>query len=233
MSEKHDLLVIITARGGSKGIPGKNIKLLAGRPLLHYAIDNARAVAEDKDICLTTDDKAIAAVAQAYGLSVPFLRPAELASDTAGSYEVLLHAINHYEKNGIVYKDVLLLQPTSPFRSDDQVKSALLQFRSQRPELLVSVKESASNPYYNLFEENDEGVLIKSKPSKFTRRQDLPKVYEYNGAIYITAVEIIKQRSFIEMNEIHKFVMDEESSHDLDTPLDWGAAMWLINRQKK
>lgn len=224
----RDLLVVITARGGSKGIPGKNTKSLGGRPLLCYTIDNARAVAEDIDICLTTDSENITAVAASYGLETPFVRPNYLAADTSSTYEVLLHAVDHYENMGVRYNDILLLQPTSPFRTDKQVVEALALYQQTRPELLVSVKETSANPYYNLFEENKSGYLEKSKHSNINRRQDLPKVYELNGAIYLTSIDALRDKSFSEMKQVVKYVMDERSSHDLDTSLDWMLAEILV-----
>src|SRR5574344_397852 len=120
-----NILTIIPARGGSKGIPHKNIKPLNGKPLIYYTIDCARAICNDEDICVSTDDAEIISVVEQYGLKVPFVRPAELASDTAGTYEVLLHALDFYEKQGRHYDVVLLLQNTSPFRSSLHVKEAL------------------------------------------------------------------------------------------------------------
>ena len=106
------ILVIIPARGGSKGIPHKNIKPLNGKPLIHYTIDEAREIVGDEDICVSTDDPEIIKCVEDYGLKVPFVRPEELATDTAGTYEVLLHALNFYEKQGRHYEVVLLLQNT-------------------------------------------------------------------------------------------------------------------------
>ena len=112
---KH--LVVIPARGGSKGVPRKNIKLLAGKPLIQYTIEAARALFADDIICVSTDDIEIKEVVESLGLQVPFLRPNDLASDTAGTYEVLLHALNHYETTGYYPDTLILLQATSPFRT--------------------------------------------------------------------------------------------------------------------
>ena len=122
---RDDILIIIPARGGSKGIPRKNIKPLNGKPLIYYAIDTARAITADENICVSTDDVEIKSVVEAYGLQVPFLRPNALSTDTAGTYEVLIHALNFYEEQGKQYNTVLLLQTTSPFRTAEQVKEAL------------------------------------------------------------------------------------------------------------
>ena len=151
-------LVIIPARGGSKGIPRKNIKLFDGKPLIYYTIDCARAICSDVDICVSTDDAEIISVVEQYGLQVPFVRPAELATDEAGTYEVLLHALDFYEKKGVHYDIVVLLQNTSPFRTPQQVKDALGLYRKD-VDMVVSVKECAANPYYCVFEENQDGFL--------------------------------------------------------------------------
>lgn len=121
------ILYVIPARGGSKGIPSKNIKPFMGKPLIHYAIDTAHAcAASEKDICLSTDDEQIAAEARNYDLEVPFLRPTELATDTAGTYEVLLHALGEMEqRNSCSYDVLVLLQPTSPFRKPKHVQEAI------------------------------------------------------------------------------------------------------------
>ena len=152
---RDDVLIIIPARGGSKGIPRKNIKPLNGKPLIYYAIDTARAIAEDENICVSTDDNEIKSVVEAYGLMVPFLRPDELATDTAGTYEVLLQALDFYENQGKHFKAVLLLQTTSPFRTAKQVREALTLFDQSDADMVVSVKECPANPYYNVFEEDN------------------------------------------------------------------------------
>lgn len=223
-----DILVIIPARGGSKGIPRKNIKPLNGKPLIYYTIDTARSITNDENICVSTDDDEIIEVVEKYGLQVPFKRPAELASDTAGTYEVLLHALNFYENQGKHYDAVLLLQNTSPFRKAEQVKEALRLFNSN-VDMVVSVKECAANPYYCVFEENQEGYLHVCKgDGNIFRRQDAPKVYEYNGAIYIMNPEVLKTTHMHKMQKRVKYVMDDLTSFDLDTMQDWNMAEIIV-----
>lgn len=219
-----NVLVIIPARGGSKGIPRKNIKLFNGKPLIYYSIDCARAICEDTDICVSTDDDEIISVVEDYGLKVPFKRPSELATDTAGTYEVLLHALDYYEKHGRHYDIVVLLQNTSPFRSAKQVKEALSLY-NDKIDMVVSVKESAANPYYCVFEEDLNGYLHVCKgDGNFFRRQDAPKVYEYNGAIYIMNALTLKTTHMHKMKKRVKYVMDDLSSFDLDTMWEWQIA---------
>ena len=225
-------LVIIPARGGSKGIPHKNIKLLGGKPLIYYTIDTARAIVGDEDICVSTDDEEIIRCVENYGLKVPFVRPAELATDTAGTYEVLLNALDYYEKQARHYDVVVLLQNTSPFRRVEQVKECLALYRPGI-DMVVSVKECAANPYYNVFEEDADGYLRISKgDGNIFRRQDAPKVYEYNGAIYIMDAATLKTTHMHRMQKRVKYVMDDLSSFDLDTMWDWQMAELLADQNK-
>lgn len=224
------ILVIIPARGGSKGIPHKNIKPLAGKPLIHYTIDVARQIVANEDICVSTDDPEIIQCVEDYGLKVPFVRPSELATDTAGTYDVLLHALNYYEQQGKTYDVVILLQNTSPFRTSEQVKEALALYNSNL-DMVVSVKECSANPYYCVFEEDKEGFLNISKgDGSITRRQDAPKVYEYNGAIYVINPKSLKEMPLYKFTKRIKYVMDEKSSLDLDTMNDWHMAELLISK---
>lgn len=221
-------LVIIPARGGSKGIPRKNIKLLGGRPLIHYAIDGARSVADDEDICVTTDDAEIISVVEDYGLKVPFVRPDYLASDHMGTYEVLLHALDYYKSIGRVYDRIVLLQPTSPFRRAEDIRGAIDCF-SPDIDMVVTVKEAASNPYYNSFEEDADGYLCISKgDGKYVRRQDAPKAWEYNGAVYVINARELERRNMSEFRRVKKYEMDDLHSLDLDTPFDWKIAELLL-----
>jgi N-acylneuraminate cytidylyltransferase len=221
------ILVIIPARGGSKGIPHKNIKPLNGKPLIHYTIDVARGVVNDEDICVSTDDPDIIKCVEDYGLKVPFVRPAELATDTAGTYEVLLHALDFYEKQGRHYDVVLLLQNTSPYRTAEHVKEALKLYRNDI-DMVVSVNKTRTNPYYNCFEEDQEGFLKKTLDStSFIRRQDAPITYEYNGAIYVINPEQMKKMPLGKFTRRVKYIMDDLHSVDLDNMIDWKFAEFI------
>ena len=223
-------LVVIPARGGSKGVPGKNIKLLNGKPLIQYTIDAAKEVFAENEICISTDDLKIKQTVESLGLIVPFIRPDDLATDHAGTYEVLLHAVSYYEKQGYKADTLILLQATSPFRTSLHIKEALKKF-DNTCEMVVSVKITKSNPYTVLREENKDGWLEKSKPGNFIRRQDCPVVYELNGAIYIMHVDILKQKPLSEFSKIRKYEMDEYSSLDIDTMFDWEIAEVLAKKK--
>ncbi|WP_424493694.1 cytidylyltransferase domain-containing protein [Salinimicrobium sp. GXAS 041] len=221
------MFVVIPARGGSKGIPGKNIKELNGKPLIQYTIEAAREVFEDRKIIVSTDSPEIKQVVENIGLEVPFLRPVELASDNAGTHEVLVHANKFMEERGDTSEILILLQPTSPFRTGRHIQEAIETY-SEEFQMIVSVKETASNPYYVLWEEDEKGFLRKSKNGNFVTRQECPKVWELNGAIYIINIASLKQQKFSDFHKIKKYVMDEISSHDIDTELDWKVAEAIV-----
>ena len=222
-----NFLVVITARGGSKGIPKKNIKLLNGKPLIEYSIDIAKQVADIKDICFTTDCDEIITVAENLDLEIPFKRPTELATDSANSRDVILHALEAYEKlNNKTYDAILLLQPTSPFRTLKQVRDCLKMYDNTL-DMVVSAKQASANPYYNLYEE-DNGFLKPSKEGNYTRRQDCPDVWEFNGAIYVINSDSLRQHKMKAFSKVKKYIMSEETSLDLDTLLDWKIAEFYL-----
>lgn len=224
---------VIPARGGSKGIPGKNIKPLCGKPLIAYSVEVARQLADDRDICVTTDDERIAQVVKNMGLDVPFMRPDYLATDGCGTYEVLLHAVKFYEELGRDYDTLVLLQPTSPMRTAEDVQAAIDAYTPDI-DMVVTVTEAASNPYYNCYETDENGFLYISKGDGcYTRRQDAPKAWEYNGAVYVINIESLKKGPLGSFKRRKMVEMSRERSVDLDTPLDWMVAEAIMSGMKQ
>ena len=224
---------VIPARGGSKGIPGKNIKPLCGKPLIAYSVEVARQLADDRDICVTTDDERIAQVVKNMGLDVPFMRPDYLATDGCGTYEVLLHAVKFYEELGRDYDTLVLLQPTSPMRTAEDVQAAIDAYTPDI-DMVVTVTEAASNPYYNCYETDENGFLHISKGDGcYTRRQDAPKAWEYNGAVYVINIESLKKGPLGSFRSRKMVEMSRERSVDLDTPLDWMVAEAIMSGMKQ
>jgi CMP-N,N'-diacetyllegionaminic acid synthase len=220
-------LYLVTARGGSKGIPGKNIKPLAGKPLIHYSLEYARLFAEDKDICLSTDSEEIIKVAEQIGYKTPFIRPDYLAADSSGSYGVIVHALNHYKEQGENFDNIVLLQPTSPLRLKRHLDEAM-DLYSESIDMVVSVEETH---LYHFYEEK-EGLLIPFG-RVYTRRQDAPVLYRHNGSIYIFNTKSIENHAeFNEFTRVRKYVMPENFSIDIDTPEDWKKAEYFILIQK-
>ena len=161
------------------------------------------------------------------GLNVPFVRPAALASDTAGSREVILHGLDFWSTNFFQPDVIVLLQPTSPFRTSEQIRAGLSLY-SKEIDMVVGVKETKANPYYVLREEDEHGFLKPSKVGTFTRRQDCPKVYEINGAFYAINPASLLQKNLSDFERVIKFEMDAFSSHDIDDRLDWVIAESMI-----
>lgn len=221
-------LVVIPARGGSKGIPHKNIKKLGGKPLICYAIDTARKFTTVDNICVSTDDDDIIKVVENYGLKVPFKRPDYLATDNAGTNGVLLHALNFYEEKGCCFDMIVLLQATSPFRRAEDVIEASKLY-DDTIDMVTSVMPAKCNPYYDGFEDNAEGLLAISKgDGTIERRQDAPCVWQQNGAVYIINPSQLKAKGLAGMTKIRKYVMDEIHSVDLDNMLDWKIAEIML-----
>ncbi|HAQ70399.1 MAG TPA: acylneuraminate cytidylyltransferase family protein [Flavobacteriales bacterium] len=224
-------LFLIPARGGSKGLPRKNVLPLAGRPMIEYTLDAALGAMEEGDeICVSTDDTEIIQVVQNYGVNIPFVRPSELSNDTAGSEEVICHALDWYENRDFDFEVIVLLQVTSPLRNAHHVKEAL-ELWSNDVDMIVSVKETDSNPYYVLFEEDEKGFLLKSKEGNFTRRQDCPNVYELNGAIYLINAVRFRENGLKELCRKQKYLMDKRTSLDVDDSIDFKIAENLITNR--
>ncbi len=221
-------LILIPARAGSKGLPGKNVKVLGEIPLIAHTIVFAKQVADLEDqICVSTNDQDVIDIAKEYGLTVPFVRPENLSSDTASSYAVMLHAIDHYSNLGKQFDNLLLLQPTSPFRAIEDFDNLKAQY-DKGCDMAVSVSIAKSNPYFNLFEEDESGHLKKSKESDAVRRQDCPNVYEYNGSLYLINVKSLLKSDFQGFSKIRKSIMPESRSIDIDTILDWKMAEFCL-----
>ncbi len=225
------ILAIIPARGGSKGVPKKNIKNLGDKPLIAWSIDAAKKSNLIDKIMVSSDSEEILSVAKNFGAETPFIRPAYLASDTASSKDVLIHAIDFYKEKNSHFDYIVLLQPTSPFRKEGDIDKAIKKAIDTNADMVVSVKETSANPYYVLFEENENGFLEKSKKATFTRRQDCPDVYEYNGSIYIIKVSALIEKDSLSFAHTVKFLMDEMHSVDIDTPIDFGFAQYLIENR--
>lgn len=225
----NNILVVIPARGGSKGLPGKNIKNLCGKPLIAYSIDIARAITTDDNICVSTDDVQIKHVVEGYGLSVPFIRPAELATDTATTNDVLLHAIDFYEKKGKVYDIILLLQPTSPLRQEVEVKEAISLYHKDI-DMVVSVTKSHAPAI--LCNENEKGYIELIYNREAIGRQSLKTFYEFNGAIYVINVNSLKFRGLGNFNKCVKYEMPKESSIDIDDVYDFYLAESIIRNNR-
>lgn len=218
MEKLTDTLFVITARGGSKGLPGKNIKDLCGKPLIAYSIDVARAFVDDEHVCVSTDSEEIKGVVEEYGLSVPFIRPDYLATDTATSNDVLVHAVNFFKAQGREYKKLVLLQPTSPLRSVEDVAGSLVLYRDDI-DMVVSVTRSHAPAVLCTDDENGYVQLVYNK--KAAGRQQLQEMYEFNGAVYVMNVQSLIEKGIAGFTKKVKYVMSKENSVDIDDIYDF------------
>lgn len=226
------ILGIIPARGGSKGIPGKNIKPLAGKPLIAFTIEVASQSALS-DVIVTTDDADIMEIAIQYGAKVPFIRPAELASDTSKSIDVSLHAMHAMEAlDNSIYDAIMLLQPTAPFRTMEDINAciALLNNNVNADSVISVVDVKAHHPARMKFLEN--GMLIDPpfcEAYENQNRQELQAMYIRNGAIYLTRRETLLQHSY-KGAKCLAYVMPEIRSANIDTLHDFELAEWTYNK---
>ena len=185
MEKEKKILAVIPARGGSKGLPGKNIKKFCGKPLICWTIDAVRQILHDNCICVSTDDDDIIEVVESYDLKVPFKRPPSLATDISSTNDVVVHAINYYQKNGLFFDWLLLLQPTSPLRTGKHIEN-IINMCDDSTDMIVSVK--ASHAATVLCQENEDGYLELSLNKKAVGRQGMSHYYEYNGAVYMLSL---------------------------------------------
>lgn len=229
------ILAIIPARGGSKGVPGKNIKLLNGKPLLAYTSEIALKSKYLSEVILSSEDENIINVAKSIGLNVPFIRPLTLAQDDTPSIDVITHALEWFGNQSVFFDAVCLLQVTCPFRTLNFLEESIVKFIDSGCDSLVSVQKVPHefNPHWT-FEINKDGNLkiATGDDTIISRRQELPLAYHRDGSIYITKTEVLLKESSL----YGKTITFSESSTDfnvnIDTPADWEKAEQLIKKVK-
>jgi N-acylneuraminate cytidylyltransferase/CMP-N,N'-diacetyllegionaminic acid synthase len=215
---------LIPARGGSKGIPRKNIKMIAGKPLIVWTIEAALRSSLLSAVVVSTDDLEIAEVARRAGAQVPFMRPAELAQDQTPGLDPVLHALDELPQ----FDSVLLLQPTSPLRTTDDIDGCLNLVTQKKAPSVVSVTEAETHPYWTYRLNTDQTMARFVDVAPVARRQDLPAVFSLNGAMYFADANWLRDSGSLVSAETLAYVMSKEHSVDLDTPLDWKFAELLM-----
>lgn len=231
MINEERVLAIIPARGGSKGLPRKNIKELAGRPLIAWTIEAGLASKYIDQLIVTTDDEEIARISAKYAATVPFIRPKHLASDSASSYATIIHALDYHSEKDMCFGYVLLLQPTSPLRTTHHIDEAFCLLDRKKADSVISVTESEHSPLWSnvLPEDHSLEDFISDTCKQMTRRQDLPKYYRINGAIYIVNIKkMITEKSLFLSKNIFAYIMDRRSSVDIDDLLDFKLAEMIM-----
>lgn len=227
------VVAVIPARGGSKGVPRKNIRPLGGRPLLAWTVEAAQAASGIDRLIVSTDDAEIAEVARDLGVDVPFLRPAHLATDDASGLANAQHALSAMEKlDGVAYDALLLLQPTAPFRTADDIEGALDLLRATGADSVISVVDvGGHHPARMKFLEGDRLVdppFCEERENQ--NRQELVPMYLRNGAIYLTRAAVLAGGSFKGVDS-RAWIMPPERSVNIDGPDDFELAEWLVDRR--
>jgi CMP-N-acetylneuraminic acid synthetase len=228
MIDKHKVICVIPARGGSKGVPRKNIKKLADKPLIAYTIEQALQSQYIDRTIVSTEDKEIADISKQYGAEVPFMRPAELAGDQVPTIDVLLHAIKCIEEEKYNFDILVLLHTTAPLRSVKDINSCIEMLQRTKADNVFSVTEAHRNPYFNMVEINEHGAVKLVKEGSFSTRQASPKVYDLNASIYVWWKDILKneKKTFLAGSKI--YVMPKERSIDIDDDWDFRIAEYLF-----
>lgn len=228
------ILATICCRGGSKGVPGKNIKLLNGKPLIAYTIDSAKQSKYINELIISTDDQAIADIARSYGANVPFMRPADLASDTASKWPVFIHAVETYEQlTGNTVDYLVDLDVTVPLKTYQDIDGAI-QMALQNPEtdVVITGYEPERNPYFNMMEIGEDGFasIVKKGTKPIVRRQDAPKVYSLTPAAYVVKKSALYEFEHWSNAKCKIYEMPRERAVDIDTEIDFKIVEFLIGQ---
>ena len=223
------MLAIIPARGGSKGLPGKNIKELLGKPLLAYTIESALNSKLIDEVIVSTDDEKIALVAKKYGATIPFIRPKELAKDDSLAVDNYIYTINRLNNEfGYQIEDFVVLQPTSPLRTSNDIDSAIEMFKKNKADSVISYTEEQHPISWHKYLENDL-TLVNIFNEEIKNRQDYKISYYPNGAIYVFRFSLIQQRKYYS-NKTFAYIMSRKNSIDIDTIDDFEYAEFLLSK---
>lgn len=226
-----NILGIIPARGGSKGVPGKNIKLLNNKPLIAYTIEEAKKSKYLNKVILSTDDKQIAEVGRKFGADIPFMRPHELAQDDSKAIDTYKFTLEKLKNDYNYQADILVvLQPTSPLRSHNDIDEAIELFLEKDADSVISMCEVEHSPYwYKNVNDNCQVKPFVDIKNHLANRQELPKVYRPNGAVYVFKTNLIINNYDYYTENTYAYIMSQEKSIDIDTKLDFILAETLIN----
>ena len=229
------VLGIVIARGGSKGVPNKNIRLLCGKPLLQYTAEAALGASGLSRVILTTDSDEIETVGKKCGLDVPFKRPAELARDDTPSLPVIQHAVGQLESEGDHYDAVLTLQPTNPLRLPSDIDGAIELLRDTQADSVISFVDVGEKHPARMKFVNTEGRVVDppfAEQYEGQRRQDLEPLYLREGSIYLTQRDVLMEENSFKGDDCRAWMMPIERTCNIDTPFDLQMAEWLISREQ-
>ena len=228
MYNNKRIIGIIPARGGSKGLPGKNILIFSGKPLIAWSIEQAISSGILDTVIVNTEDKKIAQVARKYGAEIPFIRPKELAEDNVNLIDVILYILEKLISDGDLYDVLVLLQPTSPLRTGEDIKNAIDIFFKKDAKAVVSVCEAEHIPLWTNILPPDGCMKDFIKCEIINRnRQDLPVYYRINGSIYVADTNFLRIEKTFYSEKTYAYIMPQERSIDIDTLLDFQIAQFL------
>ena len=229
---ESDVQAFIFARGGSKGVPRKNIRNLGGRPLISYSIECAQSCPSLGQVIVSTDDSEIAEISRQWGARVPFLRPAELANDTASEWHSWQHAITWCEENENSFGIFVSLPATSPFRAVEDVEACVALLR-QHPDTdaVITVKKAERSPYFNMVRVNPDGYagLVVPPTGEIARRQDAPEVFDMTTVAYAVRTEFIRKQQGLFAGRLKFVEVPSIRAMDIDTPYDFMLAELMVN----
>jgi N-acylneuraminate cytidylyltransferase len=220
-------VAFIFARGGSKGLPGKNIRPLAGKPLIAWSIEHARSVKRIERIIVSTDSQEIANVARKYGAEVPFIRPENLSSDTSSELLAWRHALNYiFETEGSMPDVMISVPATAPLRIPLDIENCLDEFEKGDLDVVITVTDAQRNPYFNMVKENNDGTvsLVMQPQSKVTRRQDAPNLYDIATVAYVARPDFVMAHQSIFEGRVRSVHVPVERAIDIDTLIDFKIA---------
>ena len=223
----------VFARGGSKGFPGKNIHDFRGKPLIAWSVECAQSVTAIQSVIVSTDSEEIAAIAQSYGASVPFMRPPELASDESPEWLSWQHALSFLRESDLGMPEVMISLPaTAPLRSVSDVENCIEEYLKGESDVVVTVTESHRNPYFNMVTENSEGNFeLIMQQSRIFRRQDVPEVYDLSTVCYVANSEFVLSHGSIFDGRVRAVKIPRERSVDIDSLEDLKYAEFLLDER--
>jgi CMP-N-acetylneuraminic acid synthetase len=228
-----DIICLIFARGGSKGLPNKNIRPLSGKPLIQWAIETAFEVSEISRVIVSTDSLEIAEIAMACGAEVPFMRPNYLASDTAAELDAWKHALTYLRDEELVMPTVMVSLPvTAPLRTAEDVSNAIQLFCSTDSDLVVAVSEAHRNPYFNMLVRDDDLFVLGNSSMNVSRRQDAPDYYDLSTVVYVAKTDFVLRTNRILDGKTRAIIIPKDRALDIDDLLDFQFAEFLLGRSE-
>lgn len=231
------VVAFIFARGGSKGLPGKNVRLFGGKPLIGWSIEHALAVKRIERVIVSTDSEEIATVARAHGAEVPFIRPAELASDNSPEWLAWAHALNYLRETDGVLPEVMVSVPaTAPLRLPLDIENCLDKYEKGDADVVITVTDANRSPYFNMVKTNADGTvgLVIPPQSAIARRQDVPVVYDMATVAYVAKSEFVMTHNAAFEGRVQMVHVPTDRAIDIDTLLDFQIAECLLNiREQK